>query len=349
MILLSFWLLLATADAPPDFSQLVVAADPSHCVIYQDPKGRVELPDLLENALGRGCYSIQIDDGVWEASRPVLIEQNRRPLRINGGSGRQALIRNAGGPALLVRDASAVELEDLSVEGGVELDRTEGVAIRRVSFAGKGIYLRGRRCNQPSECKSYNRRLLVHGCLFTDCDRGILAERLENSVIRDNHFTGRPNDDACNVPVGVELNGTSEDIDRRFEYGHSKANVIVENTFDQEFSTGIRMRYSMGNTVRDNQFLQSFRAIELLQGANYNQIHSSYIGYLSQVPVTASCPSPCGVYIGPGAYGNVFVNNLFEQSLELQFLERHRNRVAVCNESGGRNVFRSDFSASHGD
>jgi parallel beta-helix repeat protein len=347
MMFLSLWILFAATGiaAAPDYQHLVIAADPAHCEIHQDPQSPVELADLLENALGRGCASIRIDNGVWEDARPVLIERNSRSLKIGGeGSDGRLLIRNSSGPALIVRDATGIVLQDFAVEGGIELDRTEDVALKRVSFVGKGIHLPGRRCNQPSECKSFNRRLLVDSCRFTDCDRGILAERLENSAIRGNYFTGHASEDACSVPVGIELDGGSEDVDRRFEYGHSKANLIVDNLFDQEFSTGIRIAYSQGNTLRDNRFFHSFRAVELLQGANYNQIQSSYIGYLSQTPSTAACPSPCGVYLGPGVYGNVFTNNLFEQSLELQFLERHKNRIAVCNESGGRNVFHSDLS-----
>lgn len=347
VLLISLWLLAAApALVSSDYGHLVVSTDVSHCVVFQDKEQRVELSDLVQTALARGCYSIRIEDGVWEMTRPVVIEQNRQPVVLEGNSRPGAVqLRRSKGPAVVIREAGTIVLRDLSVQGGIELDRTQDVTINNLTVQERGITLRGKTCNQPSECDAFNRDVTIENCTFVDCDTGILAERMEASTIRENRFTGNYTGSACNAPVGIQLDGTSEDVDRRFEYGHNKANLVVGNLFTHSFAVGVSVRYSRGNVFRDNRFFDSFRAYQFQEGAWYNQVESSYIGYLSQNAVTSSCPSPCAIFLGSATVGNVFTNNLFEQALELQFLERHRNRVGVVDESGGRNLFKSDLTS----
>jgi hypothetical protein len=182
----------------------------------------------------------------------------------------------------------------------------------------------------------------VENCVFENCTRGIRAERLENSRIADNRFIGSPAS-CTNESIGIDLDGSSEDLDRPLELGHSKGNQILQNSFEQEASIGIRIRDSWGNILRENAFVRVYRAIELYDGARHNQVLQSYITYLSQQPVSAACLASCAIYLGPGSVNNIFVNNFFEQNFELQFLESNRNRTYVIDESGQQNVFRSDF------
>jgi hypothetical protein len=235
-------------------------------------------------------------------------------------------------------------VQKLVLEGGMELDESDSILIKDVVFRQVGIRLMGVRCNQPNECTGYNRNVRVEDCVFQDCEKGIFAERLESSLIRNNRFVGARRQTSCErIPVGIELDGTSEDLDRPLEYGHSKSNRILQNMFEQDSAVGIRVRQSLANTIRDNEFRNSYRALELLDGAKYNQVLASFIGYLSQVPATSACPGPCGIYVGPGSFNNIFLNNFFEQNFEIQFLESNRNRTFVIDESGGQNTFRSDF------
>ena len=161
-------------------------------------------------------------------------------------------------------------------------------------------------------------------------------------MIQNNRFKG--NSVTCSPEtVGIDLDGSTEDLDRPLELGHSKGNLIVQNSFEQDGSIGIRVRDSWANVIRDNHFRRSYRAMELHQGARHNQVLQSYISYLSQQLTSSACSTPCAIYLGPGSVNNIFLNTFFEQNFELQFLETNRNRTFVIDESGQQNVFRSDF------
>jgi hypothetical protein len=182
----------------------------------------------------------------------------------------------------------------------------------------------------------------VENCTFVNCRRGIRAERLENSRLEGNRFVGDPASCSAEV-IGIDLDGSTEDLDRVLQYGHSKGNQILLNSFEQESVIGIRIRDSWGNILRDNHFAGSHRAIELQEGARHNQVLQSYIAYLSQQHVSAACRPASAIYLAPGSVNNVLWNNFFEQNFELQFLESNRNRTFIIDESGGQNVIRSDF------
>lgn len=340
------WLLLLSAlyAEPVDYGKYIVATNRYECLLIRDPEGQAELPELLDHAFRKGFQSIRIQGGEWNASTTVVISNNSARIRIQGEPGDPpAIVRSKARPAISLRQVREVVIENLTLEGGIELDETEDVEIRTVTFVRSGILLKGKRCNQPNECTAFNNRLTVEECLFRDCERGIKAESLENSVIRKNRFTGALPVVSCDRPIGIELNGSLEDLDRLFEYGHNKANQIYDNSFEQRNATGIKVKHSLGNTIRENRFAESFRAMEFEEKAKFNQALFNYIAYLSQESASAACNSPCGVYLGPGSVNNIFINNLFEQNFEIQFLDRHRNTTLLIDESGNRNVFRSDF------
>ena len=313
-------------------------SEASLCVLSIE--GDRPLHQLLSNAISRGCSEIVVPEQTWTLDGPFLLEDQTSELRIRGAG--TDTILSGREPLLIVRRSKNISFQNLTFEGTVELEQTENIRFSEILFKHGGIRFPGRKCNQPNECTGFNRRIVVENCTFEDCEHGILAERLENSRMERNRFTGRLAS-CANEAVGIELDGSSEDLDRMLELGHSKGNQILHNSFEQESATGIRLRDSWGNIIRDNSFVRAHRAIELHKGARHNQILQSYIGYLSQQPVSAACQSPCGIYLGPGSVNNIFWNNFFEQNFELQFLEANRNRTYVIDESGQQNVFRSDF------
>ncbi len=342
-----FWIVLATLLASPETeaNRSLVVINSTECLIVHTAQRIPDLTPILEEAIQGGFRVIHIEPGDWEVSHPVLIQEQDTPLLIQGEeSGEPVRISGKSDPLLSIRNSSDVTIENLLLEGVVQLEQTEQIRIRSCHFRQGGIYLKGKRCNQPNECNGFNRNITIEDCLFEDFEKAILAERLESSMIRNNRFTGAGQRPSCEkMDVAIELDGSSEDLDRPLEQGHSKGNQIIGNAFEREFSIGIRIKESLGNTLRDNRFARSFRALEFLEGARHNQVISSYIGYLSQHPVTSACSAPCGIYVGPGTFNNVFINNFFEQSFELQFLEQNRNTTFVIDESGNQNVFRSDF------
>lgn len=338
------FLLLAVATPPPDpYEHFVVRQSGSECLLIHDVEGKIELAGMIDYAIRNNYYSIRIQSGEWHLSRPIQLRGLNGPLWIHGDLSDVPPILKIKGPnAVVIQESSNIRITDLQLDGRIDLDETEDIALQGLHFVRSGIDLEGRRCNQPSECTSFNRRVQIEDCLFEDSDAAIHAETMERSRILRNHFIGRGDDTTCESSVGVELDGSNADLDRKLEYGGSKGNMIEENSFEQEFAVGIRIKDSIGNIIRDNDFHNSYRAFELLDGARYNQIVSSYIGYLSQRSPSSQCFSPCGVYAGPGSVGNVLLNNFFEQKFELQFLERNRNNVFLIDE-GGSNVVRSDL------
>jgi len=341
-----FWIVLAAllSSAETESRSLVIIS-PSECLIVHVSQRVPDLTPVLEEAIQGGFRVIRIEAGDWEVSRTVTIQDRDTPLLIRGEqSGEPVRISGRSEDILSIRNSRGITIENLLLEGTIQLEQTEEIHIRFSRFHQGGIYLKGKRCNQPNECTGFNRNIRIEDCIFEDFEKAILAERLESSRIHGNRFTGDGDRSSCEkMDVAIELDGSSEDLDRPLELGHSKGNQITGNSFEQEFSIGIRVKDSLGNTFRDNRFVRSFRALEFLQGARHNQIVSSYIGYLSQHPVTSACAFPCGIYVGPGTFNNVFINNFFEQAFELQFLERNRNATSVIDESGNQNVFRSDF------
>ncbi|HSP06598.1 MAG TPA: right-handed parallel beta-helix repeat-containing protein [Acidobacteriota bacterium] len=339
MILLLFLLLSATTAPLPT---QIVSTGPSECLILHD--GPAALNELLPAAIRLRFSRIRIQGGEWDLTEPVLLENAAFVTILAGEGGVPAVLLNKSGAVLTIRQVRSLTFENLVLDGGVDmLEKTRDVSFRSVTFNRKGLSLKARSCNQPNECVDVHKGLVVENSTFVNCDRGIYAERLESSWIRNNRFVGAASTSGCDQPVGIEVDGKTEDLDRRLEYGHVKTNHITGNSFEQPFSTGIRLRYTQANVIRENEFEESYRAMEFLEGARYNQVLTNHIGYLSETPVSSACPVPCGIYAGAGAFNNVFYNNFFEQDFELQFLERHRNHLFVVDESGGRNVFRSDF------
>jgi len=313
-------------------------------LIVHPPGGRPSLSDLIEQAIGQGFYSIRIEEGSWELTRPISISGFDGSVWIHGDPvSRPPELECRSVPCFNVSRSSGIIIENLDLDGGIDLDQTEDITIKSVIFHDNGIHLKGRRCNQPNECTSYNRNIHIQDSVFENCDRGVWAERLESSLIEKNRFVGDKPGSCERIATGIELDGTGEDIDRRLEYGHNKANRIIGNFFDQDFATGIRIRNSLANIIRENEFHHSFRALEFFENSRHNQILSNYVAYLSPISSTSACPAPCGIYVGPGTFNNVFLNNFFEQNFEIQFLERNRNKNFVIDESGGRNVFRTDY------
>jgi parallel beta-helix repeat protein len=288
----------------------------------------------------RGCDVIEIPEGEWRVSDPIFLTETSSPMVLRGGRGRPWITGKS--PSIIIRKVKNLTIENLLFEGNLELDQTENITIRDVSFVRSGIILTGKKCNQPNECTSFNKRVRIQDCTFENATRGIRAERMEYSVIEGNRFEGNAVSCIGDV-VSVELDGSSEDLDRSLELGHNKGNRIVGNSFEHESAIGIRVRDSWANTIEDNHFIRPYRAMEFQQGARHNQIVRSYITYLSQQLTSASCPAPCAIYLAPGSVNNIFWNNFFEQNFELQFLETNRNRTFVIDESGDQNVFRSDF------
>ena len=307
---------------------------------YLKPVEDQALNHQIESSIRRGCTSILVPEGEWRFDQTLVLEGNTGPLTI-AGTGRSSIFSGRN-PLVTIRRSRNVSLEDLTMEGTVELEQTEDIHFSSVLFRNGGIDMPGRKCNQPNECKDFNRRIVIENNTFENSVTGIRAERLEHSRIAHNRFTGEPTTCATKT-IGIDLDGSSEDLDRPLELGHSKGNHITQNSFEQEGSTGIRIKDSWGNIVRENTFVRSYRAMELHEGARHNQILQSYITYLSQQPVSAACLPSCAIYLGPGSVNNVFWNNFFEQNFELQFLESNRNRTYVIDESGQQNIFRSDF------
>jgi parallel beta-helix repeat protein len=299
-----------------------------------------ELSVLMRQALQRGCTAIEIDAGEWHLTEPILLEESPGPITIGGNRVRPVLTGRS--PLIVVRRVKNLTLENLLLEGNVELEQTENTTIRDIIFVRAGIFLTGKKCNQPNECTGFNRHARIEGCSFENATRGIRAERIENSVIEKNRFTGSSVSCTSDV-VSIDLDGSSEDLDRRLELGHNKGNRVVGNSFEHDSAIGIRVRDSWANTIEHNHFTRPYRAMEFQQGARHNQVLQSYITYLSQQLTSASCPPPCAIYLAPGSVNNIFWNNFFEQNFELQFLETNRNRTFVIDESGDQNVFRSDF------
>jgi hypothetical protein len=294
----------------------------------------------FQEALHRGCRMIRISGGEWDFADPLLFENVTEPVLIRGEG--VAPVFSGRSPLIVIRQSKGITLENLVLEGDVEMDQTEDIAFRDILFRRSGVRLTGKRCNQPNECTSFNRRVLIEDCIFENSSRGIFAERIEHATIQRNRFIGSPA--ACSPEsVGIELDGSSEDLDRPLELGHNKGNQVLQNSFERESAIGIRVRDSWANLIRDNRFVRSYRAMEFQGGARHNQILQSYIGYLSQQPSSGACPAPCAIYLGPGSVNNIFTNNFFEQSFELQYLETSRNRTFVIDESGNQNTFRSDF------
>jgi hypothetical protein len=335
--LLLFLLLL---PANQGYDKYLIVIQDRECVIVQDPEKPVELDALLEYAINHGFTRIKIRAGEWQFSRPITITDHDAELLIAGESSRPVVKGN-----ISITKSTNVTIENMVLVGNIDLDQTENIQIRSVYFDGGGLTLKGKKCNQPRECVSYNQNLRVEDCIFDNSFRGIFAERLENSLVQGNRFIGHRVTASCErAVIGIDLDGSSEDLDRPYELGHSKGNRIIQNTFEQEFTIGIRVRDSRANIIRDNHFERSYRALEFHDGARHNQVIGNYIGYLSQTPVTSACPGPCGIYVGPGSVNNIFVNNFFEQNFELQFLDTNRNKTFIIDESGNQNVFRSDFS-----
>lgn len=342
-----FWIILAALLSTPETEahRSLVVVSPSECLIVHPTQPISDLTPVLEEAIQGGFRVIRIEAGDWEVSRTIAIQEHEDSLVIRGeDSGEPVRITGRSDALLSIRNSGDITIENLTLEGIIQMEQTEEVRVRSCHFRHGGIYLKGKRCNQPNECTGFNRNITIENCLFEDFEKAILAERLESSIIRNNRFTGAGERSSCEkMDVAIDLDGSSEDLDRPLEQGHSKGNQIIGNSVEQEFSIGVRVKESLGNTFRDNRFFQSFRALEFLQGARHNQIISSYIGYLSQHPVSSACAAPCGIYVGPGTFNNVFINNFFEQAFELQFLERNRNSTFVIDESGNQNVFHSDF------
>jgi len=341
------WIILLTllSSAEAESPRSLVAVNRFECMIV---RGSQRVPDLapgLEEALQGDFRLIRIEGGDWDVSRTITIQERETPLLIRGEtSGEPVRISGRSEPLLSIRNSMEIRLENLTLEGTVQLEQTEDIRIHSVHFRQGGVHLKGKRCNQPNECTGFNRNIRIENCIFENFEKAIFAERMESSFISNNRFIGTGGRPSCEkMEVAIELDGSSEDLDRPLEQGHSKGNQITGNSFEQEFSIGIRVKVSLANVFRDNHFVRSFRAMEFLQGARYNQVLASYIGYLSQQPGTSACPAPCGIYVGPGTFNNIFINNFFEQAFELQFLERNRNTTFVIDESGNQNVFRSDF------
>lgn len=283
---------------------------------------------------------IRLAEGVWQLEETILLEDAPPSITIRGDT--MASVLQGRSPLMIIRRTNNLTIENLTLEGTVELDQTEGIVFRNILFRRGGLFFTGKKCNQPNECTSFNRRVLIEECIFENCARGIRAERLESSIIEKNRFTGSPATCSPEI-IGIDLDGSSEDLDRPLELGHNKGNQIIQNSFEQESSIGIRIRDSWANILRDNHFTRSYRALEFNEGARYNQILQSHIGYLSQQPTSGACRSACGIYLGPASVNNIFWNNFFEQNFELQFLESNRNKTYVIDESAGQNIFRSDF------
>jgi hypothetical protein len=334
-------LFISSSAGAVDLSKFVVTSEFEECRILHTAESADFLPALLAVAVTRGCHVIRIEAGEWFVDQPIEFLESSSALTIQANSTKPVL-RSRSGSLMRIRKCANLRFEDLILEGAVELEQTENIHFRGIAFRRGGLSLGGKKCNQPNECTDYNRRLQVEDCVFENCFRGIRAERLENSRIERNRFIGNPS--ACAPEtIGIELDGSSEDVDRLLELGHSKGNQIIQNSFEQEGSIGIRIRDSWANVIRENHFRRSYRALEFQEGARHNQVLQSYITYLSQQFFSGACPSPCGIYLGAGSVNNIFWNNFFEQNFELQFLESNRNRTYVIDESGQQNVFRSDF------
>jgi hypothetical protein len=335
-----FFLFSCSVSSAFDLSKFLVTSEPHDCEVVHAAETADSLPLLIDQALDRNCRTITIGTGEWFINQPVLFEERSFPITIRGHSAKPVL--RGRSPLIRINKSRDLQFEDLILEGTVEMQQTEEIGFRRITFRNGGLSLPGKRCNQPNECTDYNRRLKVEECTFENCIRGIRAERLENSRIERNRFIG--NQSSC-IPesIGIELDGSTEDLDRILELGHSKGNHIVQNSFEQEGSIGIRIRDSWANIIRENHFRRSYRAMEFYDGSRHNQILQSYISYLSQQPFSGACPPPCAIYLAAGSVNNIFWNNFFEQNFELQFLESNRNRTYIIDESGQQNVFRSDF------
>ena len=322
--------------APIDSPKSIVFLRPQECLLQKDPS--TSLASSLKIAVELGCKSIRIAAGEWQVNETILLENISSPVSIHGDT----IAPVIQGRLIVIRRVKNLTLENLTLEGNIEMEQTEDITFRNILFDRGGLFLTGKKCNQPNECTSFNRGIRVEGCTFENSIRGIRAERMENSVIQNNRFKGNPV--TCSPEtVGIDLDGSSEDLDRLLELGHNKGNLIVQNSFEQDSSIGIRVRDSWANTIRDNHFKRSYRAMEFHQGARHNQVLQSYITYLSQQLTSGACAAPCAIYVGPGSVNNIFWNNFFEQNFELQFLETNRNRTFVIDESGEQNVFRSDF------
>jgi hypothetical protein len=300
----------------------------------------MSLASAIKAAIGRNCRLIHLAEGDWQLEETILLEDIVSPITIRG----HAVPPVLGGksPVMMIHRVKNLTVENLTIEGTVELDQTEDIGFRNILFRRGGLSFIGKKCNQPNECSSYNRRVAIEECIFENCVRGIRADRLESSIIEKNRFTGSPVSCSPEI-IGIDLDGSSEDLDRHLELGHNKGNQIIQNSFEQESAIGIRIRDSWSNVIRDNHFTRSYRALEFYDGARYNQILQSHIAYLSQQPASGACRSSCGIYLGPGSINNIFWNNFFEQNFELQFLESNRNKTYVIDESAGQNIFRSDF------
>ncbi|MCI0417523.1 hypothetical protein L0222_32555 [bacterium] len=273
IILVTFLQIEAAIDSP----QLTEAVSSRECVLQKDPE--TSLASSLKTALERGCKSIRIPSVEWQLNETIILENISSPVSIYGDTV-SPVIRGRS-PLILIRRAKNLNLENLTLEGNIEMDQTENITFRNILFDRGGLLLTGKKCNQPNECTSFNRGIRVEGCTFENCVRGIRAERLEDSVIQNNTFKGNPV--TCSPEtVGIDLDGSSEDLDRPLELGHNKGNLIVQNSFEQDSSIGIRVRDSWANTIRDNHFKRSYRAMEFYKGARHNQVLQSYISYLSQ-------------------------------------------------------------------
>lgn len=322
-----------------DFEKYIVASNRYDCLLVRDPEESIQLDDLLNFALDRGFHSIRLQGGAWNMDHPVVITQ-RNDISIRGNP--------ADPPVVLAGDiefkqVTGLTIENLTLAGELDLEQTEHVIVRSVVFRQGGIRMRARRCNQPNECTDFNRDVLIEYNRFEDCERGIFVERLEQALFQNNRFVGDGTNSSCERTVNIEFDGKNEDLDRPLELGHLKGNLILHNYFEQVFATGVRIRDSWGNTIRDNHFSNSYRSIELYEDSRYNQVISNYIEYLSQFSPTAACHAACGIYLGPGTLKNLLLNNFFEQQFELKFLERNRNTIFVLDESGKANVIGSDF------
>jgi hypothetical protein len=223
---------------------------------------------LIQTSIAGGCTSIVIPEGEWRLQQAVLLAEQSEPVTIRGRG--PASILSGRSPLITIRRGNNLAFENLTVEGVIELEQTENIRFSAVTFRRGGLHFPGRKCNQPNECTIFNRRIVVENCVFQNCTRGIRAERLENSRIADNRFIGSPAS-CTNESIGIDLDGSSEDLDRPLELGHSKGNQILQNSFEQEASIGIRIRDSWGNILRENAFVRVYRAIELYDGARHNQ------------------------------------------------------------------------------
>jgi hypothetical protein len=316
----------------------VASSSSQDCPIIQD--ANISLASSIKVAIESGCKLIRLPEGNWQLDETVLLEDIASAVTIRGHG--VAPVLQGKSPLIIIRRTRNLTIENVTIEGTVEMDQTEDIVFRNILFRRGGLSSIGKKCNQPNECSSYNRRLTVEECIFENCVRGIRAERLESSIIEKNRFTGSPVSCSPEI-IGIDLDGSSEDLDRPLELGHNKGNQIVQNSFEQESAIGIRIRDSWSNVIRDNHFTRSYRALEFYEGARYNQVLQSHITYLSQQPASGACRTPCAIYLGPGSINNIFWNNFFEQNFELQFLESNRNKTYVIDESAAQNVFRSDF------